>query len=52
MVVTPDGGIMVFSTTVASGTVFTLPIGSQGPAAAHSLPRNGPVTNLDTTAPG
>jgi hypothetical protein len=48
MVVTPDGGIMVFSTTVASGTVFTLPIGSQGPAAAHSLPRNGPVTNLDT----
>jgi hypothetical protein len=48
-VVTPDGATMVFSTDVeGEATVYTLPLGSQGPAAAHPLSVEGRVSGLDT----
>ncbi len=48
-VLSPDGGSMVFSTDASDdGVVYTLAIGSQGPAAPFPLGLPGPVTRLDT----
>jgi hypothetical protein len=45
-VVTPDGGTAVFTTT-SPGIVFTLALGSQGPATQHRV-GEGTVSGLDT----
>ncbi len=48
-VLSPDGGSMFFSTDASDdGVVYTLAIGSQGPAAPFPLDLPGPVTRLDT----
>jgi hypothetical protein len=48
VVVTPDGATLVFSTDADDASVYTLSVGSQGPAAAIPLPVEGPITRLDT----
>jgi hypothetical protein len=48
VVLTPDGSTLVFSTDADDSDVYTLPVGSQGPAAAIPLPVEGPITRLDT----
>lgn len=48
VVLTPDGSTLVFSTDADDIDVYTLPVGSQGPAAAIPLPVEGPITRLDT----
>jgi hypothetical protein len=48
-VLTPDGREMVFSTDDSDeALVYTLAVGSQGPAAAHRLGVDGRVERLDT----
>ncbi len=48
VVVTPDGSTLVFSTDADDTSVYTLAVGSQGPASAIPLPVEGPITRLDT----
>jgi hypothetical protein len=48
-VLTPDGSQIAFSTDATDdATVYTLAVGSQGPAAAHPLGIQGQVDRLDT----
>ncbi|MDH4119970.1 MAG: hypothetical protein OEW30_21520, partial [Acidimicrobiia bacterium] len=48
LVVTPGGSTLVFSTTVDEAAVYTLPVGSQGPATPFALGVEGLIDHLDT----